>query len=1578
MKKRKKKNILRRIIKATAIALSIPVILFWLLIVLLYIPPVQRFAIDEICGIVKEESGMDVEIGSFHLAFPLKLKLGDFKVSQNDSVYAEGEHLDVNVSLMPLLKGEVEVNYISLEGVEIDTKELLPTMAIDGNVGFFRVVVRNIDIENEIANIRQFHLHSANLNVVIKDTIVEEEEDSEPLKWVVNLHKGNVENCSFNVEMPGDTLKAGADIGKFRLRDVKADLAKNIYSLQRLTINNSDARYDQGVLTAAEAPLSHLRINEINTAIEDVEFSLVAASFNLKQFSFIQPGGIRVTGASAKAGYDSTGIEVEHFTLNSKNGSSISLQTAIPWGALSNRLTGDMDCRLSLTFNKNDLRGLLTTEEYDALSLLEENMLQATMNARGSVRRLRINTLNVDVPGIASLSGNGFANHLLDFDNINGAFSLDGHTGNIRHILGYRPEGKGTGELEIKGDLAYLNGRADANIKANGAGGFIDAILGYDTRTEGYDAEIKIAGIDLTELMPDIPLHSIAMQARATGTGFDLFDKFTAYNAEMHIDSLHYDKYHLSSVAIKANQHNSTSDILLIAEDPALQLLVEATTQLGLHNIANSTSINVTRADFNSLGLTDATLGTEMKLTIDAATDLAESHSLKFNGEDIKIITAARTFTPADISLALLTSPDTTYINAKNGDLAIDGTMNCGYTTLLSSFDKVADMYSRTRYSEKMEYYLHDYEKQLPQLSFRFNSGQSNILSNLLAMNDIKTESINLSLNLDTINGLRMRGGVYGFNTAGINLDTIRVFTMQEGEKIRYLAGVRSTALNPEQEKETYSALLLGNIFKDSLTTNFVFRDNKESLGVKIGATTLLMPEGLNIRFNPEAVLLGNPFHFDEDNFLNIGKEMSIEADITLTDGKDAGMHLYTTPDNTAKYNANLELFNVNLSDVTSIIPYAPNVAGEMFLDLHYRQSDDGMLVSCDVKADSLAYEGTMIGNEIFEVVYFPRNDDSHYIDIIARHEEEEIAHLDGTYINDDEDPGLHGNISLTRFPLSLSEAFLKGSGMSVDGYINSDLSAEGRFSELRTDGFMQFDSVTIDIPTLGTTLNLADELVEIEENSLVFENFEIYDKVNNPFKVNGTVNLTNLTNPDIDLRMNANDYELINSPRRRGAMMYGKMFIDFRSFIRGRLNNLRVFGNVSLLSKSNITYVMLDAPIESDKELDGLVEFVNFQDTTQVAVKEENIDLGNTNVNLTLNIEDGARINADFDTNRNSYIMLQGGGRLNLTYTSEAGVNLTGKYTMDDGQLKYSLPIIPLKTFNIVEGSYVNWNGDIFDPDINITALETVTSSVTFDDNSMQPVEFDVGVKLSNTLSNMGLSFTMSAPENAMVQDQLNMLDAETLNKYAVTMLITGAYMGGSKGMTVSSALSSFLDAKINDIAGSAMKSVNLNVGINDAQNAETGGTYKNYSFSFSKRFWNDRLTIVIGGEVNSGDHPSGDDSFINNVSLEWKISNNSNRYIRLFYDKNYQSILEGEITETGVGYVYKRKLNSLNELLIFKRKSDNTPSSDVPAFPRRREELSTATEENGSGESEQQEESNSTTNVAAESETNETKEEE
>ena len=78
-----------------------------------------------------------------------------------------------------------------------------------------------------------------------------------------------------------------------------------------------------------------------------------------------------------------------------------------------------------------------------------------------------------------------------------------------------------------------------------------------------------------------------------------------------------------------------------------------------------------------------------------------------------------------------------------------------------------------------------------------------------------------------------------------------------------------------------------------------------------------------------------------------------------------------------------------------------------------------------------------------------------------------------------------------------------------------------------------------------------------------------------------------------------------------------------------------------------------------------------------------------------------------------------------------------------------------------------------------------------------------------------------------------------------------------------------------------------------------------------------------MIGGKVSTGSDVSySAESFINNISLEYRLDESATRYIRIFYDKNYESLLEGEVTEGGVGLVLRKKLDKLSELFIFKRK--------------------------------------------------------
>jgi hypothetical protein len=271
----------------------------------------------------------------------------------------------------------------------------------------------------------------------------------------------------------------------------------------------------------------------------------------------------------------------------------------------------------------------------------------------------------------------------------------------------------------------------------------------------------------------------------------------------------------------------------------------------------------------------------------------------------------------------------------------------------------------------------------------------------------------------------------------------------------------------------------------------------------------------------------------------------------------------------------------------------------------------------------------------------------------------------------------------------------------------------------------------------------------------------------------------------------------------------------------------------------------------------------------------------------------------------------------------------LTGRYTLNSGEMKYSLPVIPLKTFNIAGGSYVDFTGNPANPYLHIVATERVRTSVTEENNSRY-VNFDVGVTITQTLENMGLTFTLDAPEDVTIQNQLASMSAEERGKLAVTMLVTGMYVGGqgggTNGFSTNNALNSFLQNEISNIAGNALKTVDVSIGVegNYATDGTTqGGT--DYSFRFAKRFWNNRLSVIIGGRISTGNEATAEgegNSFIDDISLEWRLDDSGTRYVKLFHTKNYESILEGEIIETGVGLVLRRKEDRLGELFIFRRR--------------------------------------------------------
>ncbi len=108
-------------------------------------------------------------------------------------------------------------------------------------------------------------------------------------------------------------------------------------------------------------------------------------------------------------------------------------------------------------------------------------------------------------------------------------------------------------------------------------------------------------------------------------------------------------------------------------------------------------------------------------------------------------------------------------------------------------------------------------------------------------------------------------------------------------------------------------------------------------------------------------------------------------------------------------------------------------------------------------------------------------------------------------------------------------------------------------------------------------------------------------------------------------------------------------------------------------------------------------------------------------------------------------------------------------------------------------------------------------------------------------------------------------------------------------------------------------------------------------YSYRVSKSLFDDRFKIVVGG--NYATDAEADENFaqnlISDISFEYMLNKAGTMYVRLFRHTGYESILEGEITQTGVGFVYKKKIHRLGDIFNFlrrNRKTDNQPTLPPP----------------------------------------------
>ena len=358
--------------------------------------------------------------------------------------------------------------------------------------------------------------------------------------------------------------------------------------------------------------------------------------------------------------------------------------------------------------------------------------------------------------------------------------------------------------------------------------------------------------------------------------------------------------------------------------------------------------------------------------------------------------------------------------------------------------------------------------------------------------------------------------------------------------------------------------------------------------------------------------------------------------------------------------------------------------------------------------------------------------------------------------------------------------------------------------------------------------------------------------------------------------------------------------------------------------STYQVTSAKASVGLEPD---DDVVRFVNFADTVGVAQADTVIPSGMTMVlDANGDILQGAQFTVDLSTDGQNRANLRTQGNLNYTMTpAQPDGRLTGRLIIDGGFFRYSLPVISEKLFTFTPGSYVAFNGPVLNPTLHISATDQVRANVTRAGENSRLVNFDVSLAATGSLERMDVTFDLSTNDDISVQNELQAMSPTQRANKAMNLLLYGLYSSGETSATANlsgNALYGFLSSQLNKWAANTIKGVDVSFGFDQFDRTRNGttSTATQYSYKVSKSLFNDRFKIVVGGNYSTdSDQQDIAENLISDVSFEYMLNDSGSMYVRLFRHTGFESILEGEVTQTGVGFVVKRKIRRVADIFNF-----------------------------------------------------------
>lgn len=1502
--------------------------------------------------------GMRVEVGRLRLTYPLDLSLREVHLipSTQDTLLSLGR-LDVSISPRPLLDKRAIVPRLSANSLYYHQLDSLGT---EIRVRLGEVHLSDFALDLDKKHINASTLEGDHLDVYYHTSDTTSASDTTRTEWLIGLKMLSLRNSQARISMPLDSVFVDTQFKDLSLRNVDLDLGKSRYALGKGQLSDARLSYAVDTMpgTSPYLDYKHISTTGLNLRLGRLLSEGKLLDLEVEEGRARDRSGFEIKELRGEYYQDSLRLRLARLQLQTGH-SSISGDVDIPWLIFRGDTTALLTSEVDAFVGAEDVRLLAGTQlekdktyRHITRGLANElaHPIALRLSAIGTLDDMEVAEGSLVWQDLVDAEIRGRLRYLLDARRRRGKMSLKAQFDNRAESLLFlidpnlSKDYRLPGGLTLEGDIDLSRDHYELDALLTHQKSSADIIGLYNAKTKRYQLDLGLSTFEVKDFMPRGDLGSITAKIKTSGSGFDVLHRHTTTEIEGRIDALVYRDKTYTDISLDGKLSRGELGMMLNSFNPGLNFSFVMDGLLSKDKVQTSLSLVSHDIDLKALGLSDTNFGAKFDLEGELRSDLGDVHQLTAELRNVGLLVDEDSIKPEQISLRVETDKSRSRASVSSGDLALKAYIAEPPSALSSRVDKLTTLATtlvkEVQSPKPMQLRLERVVESLPALDLDLEFGKDNALRSYLAQSRLAAESVVGHLRLRPTTGLEghftardLRRDTLRINCIDLDISTERIArtTLQPKD----LADSMRLVLNVKVDKQRFrqqegfslSASVNTSLQDATISTSMLGERNEVQHKLAFLADWSSAAYQIHL-LDEEATIGGQVLRINSGNWLHLAKEdYFFSSDIRLEGQNNARLTLLSHHDEDKQQEATLSMQGIRLEDYRAL--GLSDLRGTLVGDINYLRVGsikEQPTINGDLAIQDLSYEEKKLGHFATAFFYEPRNDDSHYVTADVSYRGNQALSINAVYSPKSSDRQLSGKLSLNQFPLEVANPFSAPYATYLAGSVNGVLDLSGSLSKPMLQGQLLADKGEIELREYATTLKLDTLPLLFEGHQLRFDNYSLYSGVDktHPLQIDGTIGLSGKEMMQTNLTLATEEIMLMNQTRPSSdtQMLYGRLIASANMRLSGKLNALKVRGQLGINSGTNCTYMMRESTLDATDKATGLVSFVDFADTIFMASPVTEAELGGIDLSMGVKIDPSVRFNVDLTADGRDYMRMQGGGSLQLRYLPYGEMSVRGRYDMSGGgTLQYTLPVVGSKLFTIDPSGYIAFDGNVRNPYVDFIATQKVRASTG--DSSGSKTNFNVSIKMKDRIENINLSFDLSAPENLSVQNSLAAMSSEERGKQAIGLLATGTFLGSSSGsnLSLNETFAALLQNQINTVAGNLLSGTDLSLGM-EMGDGTTGDQYTSYTYSFSRRFYNDRIRVVVGGKVQTGATTTAkEQSLIDNVALEYQLDKAGERFMQVYYKRVTDNVIEGEYNETGFGVLLRRKLNRLDELFRFKK---------------------------------------------------------